>query len=201
MNFVRRYVYRIIRWPLLLILSLYHIPRFLRKKNVPKGAALLCGNHSGLLDPAWMILGSGEREVPWIMAKQEALRVPVFGRLLRAFGAFPVDREGADINAIKLSLKHLKDGDKLLIFPEGTRVKKGKQVEPKQGAVLLAHKTGVPIVPIYLTPNRKPFQPIKCVYGEPYHPEFAGRRPTSEELELRTQELMQRIYGLAEVKK
>ena len=193
------YGLKVIYWPVLFVMSLLHFPIFKGREHLPEGGALLCANHSGLADPVWVVLLMRDKQMPWFMAKKEVMDAPVLGRFLSWFGAFPVDRDGADINAIKKSLGYLKNGDKLLIFPEGTRVKKGKQVEPKSGAVLLAHRTGVPIVPIYLTPNRKPFQPIRCIMGEPYHPEFSSRRPSNEELEAETQKLMQKIYDLGKV--
>ena len=193
------YGLKVIYWPVLFVMSLLHFPIFKGRKNLPEGGALLCSNHSGLADPVWVVLLMRDKQMPWFMAKKEVMEAPVLGRFLSWFGAFPVDRDGADINAIKKSLGYLKNGDKLLIFPEGTRVKKGKQVEPKSGAVLLAHRAGVPIVPIYLTPTRKPFQPIRCIMGEPYHPEFSARRPSAEELEAETAKLMQKIYDLGKV--
>ena len=101
-----------------------------------------------------------------------------------------------DVKAIKKSLSVLKGGERLLIFPEGTRVKKGKKSEPKSGAVLLAQRAGVPLVPVYITHNRKPFQPVKVVMGEAYKPAFPTRRPSNEELEQATAELMAKVYAL-----
>ena len=192
------YGLKVIYWPVLLILSLFHFPRFSGRENLPEGGAMLCANHSGLADPIWVVLLMHDKQMPWFMAKKEVMDKPVIGRFLSWFGAFGVDRETADIRSIKTALGHLRDGDKLLLFPEGTRVKKGKKVEAKSGAVLLASRANVPIVPIYITPNRKPFQPIRCIMGEPYHPQISPRHNTSEELEQATQELMRRIYALGD---
>ena len=200
MKFVMRYIFKVIYWPVLVVLSVLHFPRFIGRKNIPEGPALICANHPGLADPVWAVLAMKDRKIPWIMAKKQIMDTPVLGRFLSWFGAFGVDRDAADINAIKRALKHLRDGDKLLIFPEGTRVKKGKTVTPKSGALMIANRAGVPVVPLYITHHRKPFQPIKCVFGTPYLPEL-GKRPSAEELEKASAELMQTIYGLAEVRK
>lgn len=198
MKWMMYYGLKVIYWPVLFFMSLLHFPRFSGRENLPQGGAMLCANHSGLADPIWVVLLMHDKQMPWFMAKKEVMDKPVIGRFLSWFGAFGVDREGADITAIKTSLGHLRDGDKLLVFPEGTRVKKGKQVTPKHGAVLLASRAGVPIVPIYITPNRKLFQPIRCIMGEPYFPQVPPRHASSEELAQATQELMQKIYSLGE---
>ncbi len=196
MNWWMRHGLKIIYWPVLLVMSLWHFPRFSGRENIPAGGAVLCANHSGLADPVWAVLGARQKHLFWFMAKKEVMQVPVLGGFLRGFGAFPVDRDGADIHAIKKSLRVLKNGEKLLIFPEGTRVRKGKQVEAKSGAVMLANRADMPIVPVYITPNRKPFQPIRVIFGEPWKPEFESRRPSAEQLQEATNAMMERIYRL-----
>ena len=191
--------YPIIYAVLWLFLRFYHWPTFKGRKNLPKGPCIICGNHSGLADPLWFLLLLRERFPPWTMAKNTLFeKKPWISRFLMAFRAFPVNRGANDIGAIKKSLTVLKKGEKLLIFPEGTRVKPGMTVEPKSGAVLLAERAGVPIVPVYITPNRKPFRPIRVLLGEPWTPEFSSRRPDNDELTAVTAVLMEKIYGLPE---
>ena len=74
--------------------------------------------------------------------------VPVLGRLLRVFGAFPVNVEAGDPGALRQSLEHLRGGGALMIFPEGSRTRSGKLMPFKQGAIRLALKTGAPVVPV-----------------------------------------------------
>ena len=173
--------------------------RVIGRENVQReGRMMICANHSGMADPIWIVFALNLGHIPRIMAKQEVMKVPVLGWLLKKLGAFGVDREGADVNAIKMGLRCLNAEQQLLVFPEGTRVKPGKQVEPKRGAVTLAARTESPILPIYLSPRRHPFCPITCVIGEPYFLQFEGKRPTDEELKLCSKELMDRIYRLGE---
>lgn len=196
MSFVRGPLFRIIRYPILWVMSLFHFPKFLGRENVPQGACVICGNHSGLADPVWAVLAIKQRTIPRIMAKKEVMGKPVLGKFLGAFGAFGVDRDNPDISAVKTSLKALKNGEQLLIFPEGTRVKEGKTVTPKSGAVMLANRAGVPILPVYITRNRKPFRKIKVVIGEAYRPVFESAKPSSEELQAATAELMRKINAM-----
>ena len=198
MRFVRRYLYRVCYWLVVVAMGLLHFPLFRGRENLPKGAAILCPNHSGLADPVWVVLAAKEPQVPWIMAKKSVMEKPIIGPFLAAWGAYGVDRDNPDIHAVKKSLTELKNGEKLIIFPEGTRVKKGKTVTPKSGAVMLAHRAGVPLVPVYITPNRKPFQPVRVIMGEAYSPRLESRRPTAEELEAETEILMKKIYALGE---
>lgn len=173
--------------------------RVIGRENVPKdGRLMICANHSGMADPIWIFFALKLGHVPRIMAKQEVMKVPVLGWLLRKFGVFGVDREGADINAIKTGLRCLNDEQQLLVFPEGTRVKRGQKVPPKRGAVTMAARTDSPILPVYLTPRQGPFCPVTCVFGEPYRMHFSGKRATDEELEQEAEALMKKIYQLGE---
>lgn len=162
------------------------------------GRLMICANHSGMADPIWIVFALRSKYVPRIMAKQEVMDVPVLGWFLKQFGVFGVDREGTDIQAIKTGLRCLNDEQQLLVFPEGTRVKAGQRVEPKRGAVTLAARTDAPILPVYLSADRRPFSPITCVIGKPYKLQFEGRRASDEELNRFSDELMKTIYALGE---
>ena len=195
-GFMVHYVYPIVRLLCWLFMRFYHWPTFRGRENLPEGPCVICGNHSGFADPIWVFLLMGTRLPPWTMARNTLFDKPIFGAFLASFRAFPVDRDNVDLAAIKKSLSVLRDGEKLLIFPEGTRVKGNKKSEPKSGAVLLAQRAGVPLVPVYITHNRKPFRPIRVVMGKPYTPVYSSRRPDAAELERHTTELMARIYAL-----
>ena len=193
-------LYPILYWIVWFFMRFYHWPTFKGRENLPEGACILCGNHSGFADPIWVFLCMRSRVPPWTMAKQKIFRRPLFAKVLMAFRAFPVNRQAVDMAAVKKSLSVLKKGEKLLIFPEGTRVKHGRTVVPKSGALLLANRAGVPIVPVFITPNRKPFQPIKVIIGEPYTPAYSCRRPENDELDRLTREMMAKIYAMGEKK-
>ena len=132
------------------------------------------------------------------MAKKEAMDTPVLGAILRWLGVFGVDRGGADVNAIKTGLKCLKDGQWLLVFPEGTRVKQAKTVEAKAGAVLLSSRTNTPILPVYISPRKNPFCPVTCIIGKPVTPDFGNKRPKEAELESAARQIMKDTYDLRE---
>ena len=175
------------------------IYRVIGRENVPKtGKLVICSNHSGMADPFWVILSLNIRHIPRIMAKKESLSYPVVGKILSKLNVIPVDRGIADVHAIKESLRALREDQQLLIFPEGTRIRNRADSNPKAGAVMLAAKSGAPILPVYMSMRRYPLQPVKCVIGKPYMLEFAGKRPTEDELNQATQDLMQKIYEMGD---
>lgn len=201
MSGVSQRFYHIFRWPARIVFSLAH-PRIRvqGRENVPEGGAVLCGNHSAFSDPVWVVIACWFDRVPRTMAKKELFDIPVLKYVIRKMGAFPVDREINDINAVKTAMRILREGDKLTIFPEGTRVRGGKEVKPHGGAILLAARAQVPVVPVYITKKKRFLAPIDVIFGEAYAPVERGCRVTAEQIETLTDELMRRIYALGENK-
>ena len=101
-----------------------------------------------------------------------------------------VDRGKADISSIKAALKVLKEKGIIGIFPEGTRVQEEQASEAKTGAVMLASRTGVPLLPVWMPRTKKLFHKVDVVVGEPYTlPVLRG----SAEYRVHAEELMRRI--------
>lgn len=169
-------------------------------ENLPEGGALICPNHTKAVDPFFVVFAFGLKNRMSAMAKIEIMRVPVIGPLLEKAGVFGVDRGKADVGAIKTAMKRLKSGEKLLMFPEGTRVKEGEEQdhEAKNGAAMLALRTGVPIVPVYIPRKKNWFRPTTVVIGQPFWPRTAGKRATQEEYDAISAEMMRRIFALGE---
>ncbi len=143
------------------------------RENVPEGGALVCVNHSSLADPVVVALALKVRDHPRFMAKAELFKIFGFGRLIRKLGAFPVERGASDMAAIKTSLKTLKEGGKVLIFPHGRRILGDGEAEAmKAGAAMLAFRSGMPLLPVYVTPGRKCFiNRIEVIFGKPFFAE------------------------------
>lgn len=179
--------------------SLVHPIRAVGRENLPEqGGALLCGNHTSMSDPLCVVFAVGHRPQCRVMAKIELLRIPVLGFLLKKVGVIGVDRGKADVGAIKESLKALKNGEKLLLFPEGTRVAEGAEAEAHNGAAMLATRTGVPVVPVYIPRKKKWFRRTTVVIGAPFTPAYEGRRPTPEDYARIGGEIMGKISKLKE---
>lgn len=173
--------------------------RQINQENIPEGAIIVCPNHSSNLDPFTVCLSMPKRMVARIMAKQELMKIPVVRFFLRRWGIFGVNRGNSDVGAIKTALRSLKSGRKLLLFPEGTRVKEEDESNGKTGAILLAAKTGAPILPCYCEKRKHIFQRITVVFGTPYKIEAPdGKKIPPSEYKEYAEDLMHRIYALEE---
>jgi 1-acyl-sn-glycerol-3-phosphate acyltransferase len=125
------------------------------------------------------------------MAKIELFRRKWMAKLLGQVGAFGVDRDGADISAIRTVMKYIRAGEKVGIFPEGTRVSTDGAVQAKAGAARMAAKLRVPIVPVFISRRKVIFRKVKIVIGEPiYVPK------ETEDFQQVTDELMDTIAKL-----
>lgn len=188
--------HRLLRWLVVLL-----FPVDVRGlENLPMDRpAVLCANHSAWLDPV-MLCCALPREYPLrLMAKKQLFSIPLLSWLIRKLGAFPVDRGHNDIGAVKNSIGSLRDGCSLIIFPEGTRMKNGQRIEPKSGAAMIAIRSGVPMVPVYIgVSSKRLFRKTPVVFGAPYEPVYTGRKGTAEEYQTNANEVMDRVYALGE---
>lgn len=166
-------LYRILVTILYPIFMLLYRIKVTGRENIPKGAAMLCANHTSMLDPVLIAVGITPKHKLNFMSKKEIFENKLLGAFFRAVGAFPVDRDAADLATIRTSISILKNGGKLLIFPEGTRMKGARMEasEVKTGVAMIAMRADVPIVPIYLSSEQKMFHKTVVSIGKPIIPE------------------------------
>ena len=181
------------------LIRLFFPHRAVGLENLPEGGALLCANHVSGWDPFLIAVALPIDARLTVMAKDQLFRIPVVGWFLRSAGVFPVKRGGNDLAAMKTAIRSLSEGNRLLVFPEGTRVDGESGGEAKGGVTVMAARTGVPMVPVYCGPRHKFLRRTTVVFGEPYTPVVAGRRATSEESRQASEEILHRIYALSEV--
>lgn len=163
---------------------MFYPTKIIGKKNIPKGACILSSNHTSNMDAVIFALKTWEKK--YYLAKKELFKNKFMGFFLKKFGAIKIDRQSSDVTAIKNCLKVLKEGKKLFIFPEGTRVQNENMElgEVKHGVAMFAIKAKVPIVPIFISKKPKPFRRNKIFIGEPFTlEEFYGKKLDNEELE------------------
>ena len=127
-------------------------------ENVPQSGPLLiicnhCSNADGMLLLAYVVPALG-RPMGWL-GKAEALRWPLFGWGMRQNGVFGVRRGSGDLEAFRLAKSVLDAGGVLTIFPEGTRSPSGAMQEAKEGASVLAVRSGAPILPIAIVGSQR----------------------------------------------
>ena len=176
--------------------TIVYRPKIVGIENVPKEkAALICPNHVHALDSA-IIVAKFKRRVN-VLAKEELYRNVFMRFIADLFGIYPVKPDNKSMESVKISLKILKSNGLLMLFPEGTRNGMAKGVKPKDGAIRLAIKANVPIIPVGFQGNFKPFKKIKVNIGEPiYYTEYKDEINNKELIEDLTTDLMKRIVKL-----
>lgn len=171
------------------------------RENLPKGENfVLAANHTELFDPL-SILFTYPSSLS-IMAKKELFSFKPFAAILRFGGAFPVDRSKNDVSAMKYAIKTLKQGESLLLFPEGTRVKEGDAVAAKNGAVAFAKMTKTRIIPVAICGKHRIFSVTKVVYGEPISlEEYYNEKLDGEKISDISENILKKIKKMVEEQK
>ena len=165
-------------------------------EHVPAtGAAILCANHQSLTDPIGMVALLDR----WIcfMAKKELFAFPPLGALVKALGAFAVDRGNNDLASLRTAMGVLKKGAVLGIFPQGRRAFKGGN-EFHAGVALIALRSGAPVIPIYLPNRTRFFRKTRMIIGPPVDLSAFSSHPSSEQLLEATEQIRAAVYALKE---
>jgi len=137
---------KLISW---LVLRIWNRLEVAGLENIPsKGPVILAANHVSYLDPLVVGVASSRRVV--FMAQTNLWKSPLMRLYLWLMDCIPVKREEADRKAIRESIRRLKTGSVLGIFPEGTRQADGSLRDAKRGVGLLAIHAGAPIVPVLI---------------------------------------------------
>lgn len=175
------------------LLALFFGYRVVGKERIPKDTGfVVCTNHQS----AWDVIVSGAsyKQPITFMAKKELFHNKIAGFFLRKLNAFPISRGAGDLSAIKNSVKVLKNGQVLNVYPEGTRVRDGKKHEYKPGAALIAHMAGVPLLPCAICGQYKLGGKIRFCVGTPICLDaYQGRKMTDDELHTVMNEVMTQI--------
>jgi 1-acyl-sn-glycerol-3-phosphate acyltransferase len=141
-------------------------------KNLPEGGFVLAANHTSNFDPWPLAVPLFPRRQVRFMAKSELFN-PILKPILVGGGAFPVRRGEADIDAINRAVELVRDGEIVVMFPEGTRRKKGlrKKYEARAhtGTARIALAANVPLVPAAIkgTDRLTRLGPLRVAYGPP----------------------------------
>ena len=171
-------------------------------ERLPQRGALLCPNHASNWDPILVALKLPKNYRLHIMAKEELFQNPLLGWLLRKVGAFPVSRGNNDINTVRTAMQAIKDGDNLLIFPEGTTIRNGigyadgLPAHAKAGVAVIGVRTGATLVPVFVDGEKRLFRRTRIIFGDPYQPRYTGKRGTSEEMQKIADGLLAEAYAL-----
>jgi 1-acyl-sn-glycerol-3-phosphate acyltransferase len=175
------------------------------QENIPEsGPMLVAPNHLSNLDPA--IVAAALPRPPVFLAKQELFKFRLGAMLMRAYGAYPVDRNRANLRTLNwINGQLLSEHRIAMVFPEGTRSKTGGLLRGHPGLAHVAISTGVPVVPIALTGSEnlqnvlkvvKPTATLRLKIGKPFVVAESEVRLSRKRAADVTKEVMVRIAKL-----
>jgi 1-acyl-sn-glycerol-3-phosphate acyltransferase len=170
-----------------------------------RGGAIVVANHNSTLDP-FVLTSTSPNRIPGFMIAVEFAKLPLFSRLVKSIECVPVTRSGQDTSSVKAALRHLQSGKLLGIFPQGGVRDPAEPVEVREGVGMLALRSGVPVVPAYISgieysdSTYKPlFRRHRAVvrYGEPVDlSDFAGREKDRDAYREASARIMDAIMAL-----
>lgn len=176
-------------------------PKIVGAENIPaREGVLVVSNHPTYLDPILLAIYA-PRPFSFV-AKRPLFYLPIVRTFLWLTDCIPVEQDAPDRRALRLSIQKLREGDALVIFPEGTRSDHGKMRPFQLGPAMIAAEAQVPIVPCGLAgiyeawrmeaPIPKPV-PVAIVFGKPFMPELLPDAPKRESLLYITERMREEI--------
>jgi 1-acyl-sn-glycerol-3-phosphate acyltransferase len=185
-------------WPV--VKGLYRL-RVRGLEHVPPGGFVLAANHTSNFDPWPLGIPFLPKRQLRFMAKAELFN-PILAPILRAGGAFKVRRGEGDVEAMRTAAELAREGEIVVMFPEGTRQKKGlrkkREARPHTGAARIALSAGVPLVPAAIggTDRLSRLGPLSVAYGEPIDVSDLEGMEAKRAASIATERLMKAIEEL-----
>lgn len=170
--------------------------RMYGNKKAKDGAYVYVCNHYSIFDPIYPACTTWE--IIHFIAKRENFETPVLGTVMRSIKAISANRDGNDVRAMLDSMKCLKNGEKICIFPEGTRNKTEEEMLPfHHGAAVLSIKTKSPIIPVVIYKRPRWFKMTHVLVGDPIEfDEYYGKKMTDEEMASADERLRERMLTM-----
>ena len=199
-------IYRVSTDLFKLFMKVWHRMGVRGVKNIPdEGGVLIASNHASFLDPP--AVGGGYRKRPiHFMARNTLWNSPIGSWWMDSVGCIPVSRGTGDMRALKTTIKMLKEGKVVSMFPEGTRTEDGELQEAKGGIGFIIEKSGCVVVPTYIEGSYKAYpkgssliKPSKVIinYGKPIsQEEFQALGTGRKAYDAHAALIMQRIADL-----
>jgi 1-acyl-sn-glycerol-3-phosphate acyltransferase len=168
----------------------------------PTGPVLLVANHIGLVDPA--LIGAVSPRPVYFMAKEELFHNPIVKWIISQYHAFPVRRGEGDRQAYQTTVRLLRQGEVVGMFPEGTRSRDGVLRRAHPGAAAIAARSGAKVLPvavwgteqIFRWPRRVLRPEVHMVVGRPFTLAADGEGSKDEHLAQQTDQIMGAIASL-----
>lgn len=201
-GFVQKFVYWMVKNSALLLGLLYNrLERRIIGEGHFDGPALIVSNHQSNMDPP--LIGASMPVQSYFLAKKELFDIPILGWIIATCNAIPLDRGGVDRAGLKRAIEVVRNGGKLVIYPEGTRSLNGELGPGKPGAGMIGAMAGVKCVPAFIDGSgaamprgatiMRPHK-IRIAFGEPFDlPERAKEMSAKEYYQLCADEMMDQI--------
>ena len=185
----------IVRGAIYIWCKIYYRAKIIGLENIPKNEPLIfVGNHRTYLDPPLMV-ATAKRDMRFL-AKEELYKNKFLAFLGWVFDAIPVKRDEKDVSAIKESLKALKNGMSIALFPEGTRNGLEKGQKAKDGVAFFAIRSGAKVLPCGIKGGTKGNRQVTITYGKPLDYTKYKVSKDKEVLDKVTEEIMSDIIEL-----
>lgn len=174
--------------------------KYIGGKKMPKeGPVIVCCNHLSVMDPVFLVC-MFKRKIRF-MCKAEAFKNKFASWFLHSMGVFPIKRGEADMDAVKTSLRILKGGEVLGIFPEGHRQTDMENRDAAHpGVAMFAAKTKATVLPVAITGKNNKISVFKRIVvkcGEPItYDELGFKNFNNDEYKRISSEIMDRIYEM-----
>lgn len=167
--------------------------RFYGKRKVKDGPCIYVCNHYRIWDVIYPACTTWEGI--HYLSKKAVVHNWFMSFFCKKLKAIEVNRDGNDVRAVMDSLKCLKNGEKISLFPEGTRNKTDAEMLPfKSGAAVMAIKAKVPVVPMMIYKKPKPFRLNHILMGEPFEfTEYYGRKMTDDLVKEADEKLLNKL--------
>ena len=175
---------RLVCLPLLLLMRIKRrTPEGEKYKTKLKGGAIVTANHTSFTDPFIVGVTFWYRRLFFLVA-EIVMKGKLRSTLLKGVGAIKIDRNGTDIEAITKSVDVLKNGYLLTVFPQGGINSDDTIDNVKSGAVLMALRADVPIIPMHIMPRKKWYGSRTVVIGNAINPkDFCKKFPSTADIQ------------------
>lgn len=157
-------------------------------ESYPQGA-IIAPNHASFLDPP--VVAAACREDVYFLARSSLFRKTWWAWVLQHLHSHPIEGSLQDLSSLRSVIELLRQGKKVVLFPEGGRTETGELQSVKMGVAMLSLRAGVPIIPVFIQGTfeawpRHSFWPkwgksICCFFGEPIFPPPATKHLQKKE--------------------
>lgn len=146
------------------------------ERMIEEGPLILAVNHASYFDPP--LAGICSRRAVYYLARKNLMDWPFLGPLFPAMNVIPVERDGNDMSALRVVIRKIREGNGVVLFPEGTRSRDGSLGKPRSGVGFVIAKTGAPVLPMRIFGSFEAFprdawlprlRPVTVVIGEPLY--------------------------------